>query len=50
MDQDRTRACNRLAVLALAGAGYVLTGCMLSQLPSHQGMVQVIPSSESIVV
>lgn len=50
MDQDRTRACNRLAVLALAGAGYVLTGCMLSQLPSHQGMVQVTPSSESIVV
>lgn len=50
MDQARTRACNRLAVLAMAGAGSALTGCMLSQLPSHQGMVQAPPSSESVVV
>lgn len=49
MDQARTRAFNRGAVLAMASAGYVLTGCMLSQLPSHQGMVQSAPSTEAIV-
>ena len=50
MDQARPRARNRLAVLAMASAAYVLTGCILSQLPSHSGMVQAGPSSEGIEV